>query len=481
MTDIETLKARNDLSTQLEVDLGPPVKQRGHRVYWHCPFHSDRHPSLEVNEAQQRWYCPPCGLSGDVITWVEKYQGLDFAGACAHLAAGNGRASTRAKRHGSAGRVQRPVGDAAPPPGDWQEAAWKVVEDCKALLWSSGGRGARSYLHNRGLLDQTLRHWHIGFCPRDKTVHGLYVARGITIPWIVREAVWKVNVRRDGLDKPKYKAVKGSRQSLFGVGELSGKTDCIVVEGEFDAILLWQEVRETADVLSLGSAVGRLDDRWLSSLLPIKRFWIATDSDEAGEEAARYWLALTGARGKRIVPPAGAKDVTEAWQAGADLKAWLQEHLGRQASSVSVMSGAAVDLDARATWLLDRCGDMNSAVWASEYARLAEEAGWPCFGTTWQVWASEVKDRTGERDGISNSQMPHAETEVQRLACAAAAKRSESGDLVQNEGYPTEPCYPFRITEHRTFWKGPGGWTCVRCHPPPGPDFEVLELPAAEP
>ena len=42
---------------------------------------------------------------------------------------------------------------------------------------------------------------------------------------------------------------------------------------------------------------------------------------------------------------------------------------------------------------------------------------------------------------------------------------------------PTKPCTPFRSAEHRTFWLGPGGWTCARCHPPFRDDVETYTIP----
>lgn len=53
-----------------------------------------------------------------------------------------------------------------------------------------------------------------------------------------------------------------------------------------------------------------------------RRFWIVTDKDQRGERAAAYWLSLTGGCGQRALPPGGAKDITDAWKAGEDLRAW---------------------------------------------------------------------------------------------------------------------------------------------------------------
>jgi hypothetical protein len=482
MFDVEAIKARNDLAAQIEKDLGPPLRTSGCRSYWLCPFHDDHHPSLEVNERQKRWYCPPCNLSGDVITWVRSYHSLDFVAACEYLSAEPiVEAPTRNRPHGSDGSAARSAGAPVRPSNKWQDAAWDLVRDCEEVLWSHHGTKARHHLRDRGLANETLRHWHIGFCPRDGVHHGLYVDRGITIPWFVGDVLWKVNVRTDGRGKRKYRAVKGSRLALYGISELTNKPDCVVVEGEFDTLLLWQELGEMIDVLSLGSATGRLHDRWVAALLPIRRFWIATDADAEGEDAARYWLELTGERGKRVLPPASAKDVTEAWQAGADLNGWLRGLLGQQGARPVPVLTPSIDVETRADHLLCSCEETAPAAWASEYAQVADEAGWPCFGMDWKQWAEQVARSSDPTPSMA------LETEIDSdksiCPCPLSGVDNEqpgAGGPQQDDDRPTEPCRPFGIGEHRRFWRAPEGWVCATCHPPPRPDADVWELPRAD-
>ena len=47
-----------------------------------CPFHSEKTPSFTVSEKKQFYYCHGCGATGDVINFVETYQGCDFIDAC---------------------------------------------------------------------------------------------------------------------------------------------------------------------------------------------------------------------------------------------------------------------------------------------------------------------------------------------------------------------------------------------------------------
>src|SRR5206468_11266143 len=99
-------------------------------------------------------------------------------------------------------------GAEAEPPAAWHAAALGVVERCEAALWAECGGRARSWLHARGLSDETLRRVRVGFNPTEALLGGLKVARGITLPWFVGGELWHVNVRRP-VGEPKYKAVAG--------------------------------------------------------------------------------------------------------------------------------------------------------------------------------------------------------------------------------------------------------------------------------
>ncbi len=290
-----------------------------------CPFCGGR-DRLHVQPhatGEGRWFCRQCTGAGqwqDAIDYVRRRDGLNFAAACERLGA-----DLRVQPTAESARPA-PAVDPGPPGADWQRAARRIIEDCEQALWHANETKARVWLNARGLSKETLRGWHIGYCPKAGQYHGLYLDRGILIPWVAAGAIWKLNIRRPA-GHPKYRAVKGSHSvsALFGVDKLIGRPDCIITEGEFDALLVWQEMSELADVLTLGSESGRVADRWLPTLLRYRHFWIATDNDKAGEQAAAYWLSLTGERGQRLLPPGTAKDITEAWQKGADLQAWARE------------------------------------------------------------------------------------------------------------------------------------------------------------
>ena len=68
------------------VETRTQLRKAGARLQGRCPFHEDRSPSFSVNAVDKLYYCFGCGAGGDVITFVQETEQLDFAGAIEWLA-----------------------------------------------------------------------------------------------------------------------------------------------------------------------------------------------------------------------------------------------------------------------------------------------------------------------------------------------------------------------------------------------------------
>jgi DNA primase len=77
MIDPQHLKAQLDLVAVLRA-LGLELKRTGTNYFALCPFHVETTASLSVNPRVQLWRCFGCGIGGDVFTFVQKYDHLDF-------------------------------------------------------------------------------------------------------------------------------------------------------------------------------------------------------------------------------------------------------------------------------------------------------------------------------------------------------------------------------------------------------------------
>ena len=124
-----------------------------------CPFHDERTPSFGVNPIEKVYYCFGCQASGDVFTFVMETEGVDFTGALQTLADRFGvelqteqedpRAAQRRQRRE---RLQSLLGRAAT---YYARSLWEARE----------AQAAREYLQTRGLREETLREFRVGYAP----------------------------------------------------------------------------------------------------------------------------------------------------------------------------------------------------------------------------------------------------------------------------------------------------------------------------
>ena len=83
---IEAIKQGTDLVGLIQ-SRGIPLKKNGKGYVGLCPFHEDTNPSLSVNTSTNLWQCFGCGKAGDVISFVELFDKVDFKEAVKLLSA----------------------------------------------------------------------------------------------------------------------------------------------------------------------------------------------------------------------------------------------------------------------------------------------------------------------------------------------------------------------------------------------------------
>lgn len=349
--DIRDLKQRTDCREILIADLGAPARKSGEAWQWRCVFHPDgKTPSLTA--WPDGWKCFGCGKHGDAIGWLQERRGMTFREAIQTLG-GEVQAPPRAPTRTHAPDLREP------PPVAWREAASRFVQEAHACLLSPAGARARAWLAGRGIPEEDLATWHLGYIPADyRATWGsaaVYLPRGIIIPALVDGVPWGAKVRRPAGD-PKYMYARGSRPALYGVDLLQGHADLVLTEGEFDCILAHRLVADRADVATLGSASDRDIRMWLPVLVRYQRIWLGFDRDEAGEKARTRWLAMT--RRARVLNVPAGKDWTDAWRELGDdgLRGYILSALGR------LQPGDP---------LPDRCTQCGGEVWAFDPAGVA--------------------------------------------------------------------------------------------------------------
>src|SRR3989344_4153642 len=83
-SSVEQIKSRIDIATLVGSYM--KLDQSGGRLKGKCPFHNEKTPSFFVSPERGSYYCFGCGASGDIFTFVEEFEGLDFKGALKLLA-----------------------------------------------------------------------------------------------------------------------------------------------------------------------------------------------------------------------------------------------------------------------------------------------------------------------------------------------------------------------------------------------------------
>ncbi len=135
------------------------LRRGGERYTGLCPFHEERTPSFSVDSREKLYHCFGCGVGGDVIKFVEEKEGLGFPEAVEALA---DRYGVEVERESEDPRAD----DARRRRARLVELLERTAQFYVAYLWESREAGkARDYLESRGLGEEVLRGFEVGFAP----------------------------------------------------------------------------------------------------------------------------------------------------------------------------------------------------------------------------------------------------------------------------------------------------------------------------
>lgn len=329
-----------------------------------CPFcldhGKDRFRVQPYQQPHGLWMCRHCtnGKWQDAIALARlAWPNLKFPEICEQLAGGAAPVT-----RGQPARIQAPPRPAAaPPPEEWQQAARKVLEETQAALWDPKYKKVLDYLRGRGLQDETIKRFGLGYCATGKAsqygreIAGLYVPRGIVIPCMLAGAIWYLKIRlmpgipcwcptcKKGIAGPgicpiceksvKYTGVKGNQTAaIFNAKKLEaqplGGGPALFVEGEFDCMLAEQEIGDYLPVATLGASTNRPDlATWGRYFLGQNVTMICYDMDTAGEKGAEAICEMSRYAVFTPLPEGLWKDITDFHQAGGSLQAWIRDYL----------------------------------------------------------------------------------------------------------------------------------------------------------
>lgn len=192
-----------------------------------------------------------------------------------------------------------------PPSEKWQESAELFCWRAERYLWTSGGESALAYLHKRGLTDDTLRRARVGLCPdwftdslsnwglsTNQTFENenVKIPRGITLPWIVNNSIWKISVRRP--DGSYFQSLGSSDGGLYNIDMLKPDFPAVLCESEIDALSIQQEASDLIVAIATGGIDKSKESPLRHKLKQASHLLIGFDLDDAGTEGSKYWLKM---------------------------------------------------------------------------------------------------------------------------------------------------------------------------------------------
>jgi DNA primase len=304
---------RNRLSVSELVGRKVRLIRKGREHSGLCPFHNEKTPSFTVNDEKGFYHCFGCGAHGDVVGFTMRSQSLSFPEAVERLASEAGLEVPRASpEEREKARHEATLHDA-------MEAACLYYE--KALR-TPDGLGALDYLRSRGLSEETIARFRLGFAPESRTaMKTTLLGNGITLEMLIEaglliapedgrepfdrfrgRVIFPITDRRGrviafggrimGDGQPKYlnspdTPLFHKGHVLYGLAQARGpateKKEVLVTEGYMDVIALSQAGFSNA-VAPLGTALTESQIEILWKLAPEPT--LCFDGDAAGQRAA---------------------------------------------------------------------------------------------------------------------------------------------------------------------------------------------------
>ena len=307
---VEEVRHRNDIYDVISGYVR--LQKKGSNYFGLCPFHNEKSPSFSVSPGKQIYYCFGCGAGGNVLTFVMEYENYTFVEALKFLAERVGMklpeigySEEARKRDDLKSRILQANGEAG--------------KYYYYQLRSEDGKKAYQYLRERGLSDDTIKKFGLGFAKTGKAnVYQYLRQKGFSDELLRQCGIFNFDERNGMMDKfwnrvifpimdvnhriigfggrvmgqgePKYlnspeTAVFDKGRNLYGLNlaRTSRAKNFILCEGYMDVISLHQAGFHQA-VAALGTAFTSGQANLLKRYT--QEVYLCFDSDGAGVKAA---------------------------------------------------------------------------------------------------------------------------------------------------------------------------------------------------
>lgn len=313
---IEEIRSRNDIVDVISGYVS--LKKQGSSYMGLCPFHSEKSPSFSVTPHKQMFYCFGCGEGGNVFTFIMKYENFTFPEAVRFLAE---RAGITLPEEEMSEEARKKAGLKK----ELLEVHKEAAKFYYVQLRGAGGSKALEYFTGRGLSDETMKKFGLGYSGKYGDGLVKYLKQKGYSDYLLKESglvqmdekrgaydkfwnrvifpIMDVNnkviafggrVMGDGkpkyLNSPETKIFEKSR-NLYGLNfaRTTKESYFLVCEGYMDVIALHQAGFTNA-VASLGTALTSQHASLIKRY--VNQVYLTYDSDGAGIKAALRAVAL---------------------------------------------------------------------------------------------------------------------------------------------------------------------------------------------
>ncbi len=154
---IEEVRIRNDIIGVIGSYIN--LKKSGNNYLGLCPFHNEKTPSFSVSQSKQMYHCFGCGVGGNVYTFIMEYENYTFVEALKYLAE---RAGVNLPEQEYSASQKRRM--------DIKNRLLEINKEAAKYYYyqlkSNRGQAARQYLLDRGLSEETIKSFGLGYANR---------------------------------------------------------------------------------------------------------------------------------------------------------------------------------------------------------------------------------------------------------------------------------------------------------------------------
>ncbi|MDQ5949311.1 MAG: primase [Patescibacteria group bacterium] len=202
-SSVEQIKSKIDIVSLVGSYI--KLEKAGANFKGRCPFHNEKTPSFFVSPDRGNYYCFGCQAKGDIFTFVQEFEGLDFLGALKVLA---DKAGVTLERFEKGEKTEK-------------DRLHQVLEQTLFFFEKklSENPPALEYLYKRGLTHDTVAHFRIGYAPSDwRQLYEFLLGKGVPADDMLRVGVIK---RKDGTVDSFYDTFRG--RIMFPINDSSGR------------------------------------------------------------------------------------------------------------------------------------------------------------------------------------------------------------------------------------------------------------------